>query len=723
MAWLQQLDEAGFRFINQGLTCGPLDWLMPVLSGNPVFGPVLALLGIWLVWKGGARGRVCLLMLLLLTGAVNNALVDWLKELFARPRPFLTLPDARVLLGRGDSGSLPSGHTANWFSATFVVAWYYRRVFWGLLPLAAAVGLSRIYNGVHYPGDVLAGALLGALVGGGGVWLVDALWRTGVRAWFPIWWRHLPSLSRPVWHPDALSPRPGEKPLKNVEAWRERQWLRLGYGLTLGLLLFRWWYIASGTIQLSEDEAYQWVWSKHLALSYFSKPPLIAYFQFLGTTLWGDSEFGIRFFSPLITAVISVLMLRFFAREVNARAGFFLVLTLTTAPLISVGSVLMTIDPPLVLFWTAAMLAGWKAVQPHGRTRDWIWVGLWSGLGFLSKYAAVLQWVSFFLFLALWRPARRHLRRPGPYLGLVISALAIIPVWIWNAQHDWITLTHLHDRAGLNQEWEFTLRYLGDFTGAVVGLLNPVFAVGLVWAGIQAFRKRRHDARLMYLLAMGAPLMIGYWLYALRARVHPNWIAPAVLPLFAVMVIYADARWREAGRTLRRWLVFGLILGGMLVGFLHETDWVEDLAGRPLPAKLDPLRRVRYWSELAEAVERARQEVATRDGRPAFIIAAHYGLTGQISFYLPEGRARVKDDPIVFYQSADHPENQFWFWPGYRDRHGQSAVYVIETDEERPAPPRIVAEFESVTSLGLHDTVDRGRVMRRVQLFACHNLR
>ncbi|MCB1128349.1 MAG: glycosyltransferase family 39 protein, partial [Verrucomicrobiae bacterium] len=470
-------------------------------------------------------------------------------------------------------------------------------------------------------------------------------------------------------------------------------------------------------------EAYQWVWSKHLALSYFSKPPMIAYLQFIGTTLWGDSEFGIRFFSPVITALISLLVLRFFAREVNARAGFFLVLMITTAPMISVGSVLMTIDPPLVLFWTAAMLAGWKAVQPHGRTRDWAWVGIWSALGFLSKYSSLFQWVSFFLFLVAWRPARRHLFRPGPYLGLLINALALVPVWIWNAQHEWITLTHLHDRAGLNQEWHFTLRYLGDFTGAVVGLLNPVFAVGLVWAGIQSFRKRRHDARLMYLLAMGAPLMIGYWLYAFRARVHPNWIAPAVLPLFAVLVIYAETRWRESGKALRRWLIAGLVVGGLLVAFLHETNWVAELAGRPLPAKLDPLRRVRYWSELAETVDQQRRELELAEGKPTFVIAAHYGLTGQISFYLPDGRARVKDDPLVFYQSAEHPENQFWFWPGYKDRQGQNAIYVIETDEERPPLPRIVEEFESVTSLGLHDTLDRGRVMRRVQLFACRGLR
>ncbi len=722
MSGLQHLDEALFRAVNHGLACGPLDWLMPVVSNGGTFLLLLLFLGVMLLWKGGARGRMCVLMLVLLAAA-NNALVDALKDAFARPRPFLALDDARVLIGRGHSGSMPSGHAANGFLLAFVVFWYYRRVFWAAFTVAAVVAFSRVYNGVHYPGDVLAGAALGALVGGGGVWLLDRVWHGVGRRWFPIWWRAFPSLITGRVRRDPLAPIPGEKPLRDPVALREHQWLRLGYLLLAGVLLFRLAYIAAGVIELSEDEAYQWVWSKHLALSYFSKPPLIAWIQFAGTHLWGDTEFGIRFFSPVIAALIGWLLLRFFAREVNARAGFFLLLMMCTAPLLAVGSVLMTIDPPLVLFWTAAMLAGWKAVQPTGRTRDWLWVGVWSGLAFLAKYSSLFQWVSFFLFLAAWPSARRHLRRPGPYLALLVSALALIPVGVWNAQHDWITISHLHDRAGLNQQWHFTLRYFGDFTGATLFLLNPVFAVGMAWAGWQAWRRRRHDARLMYFLAMGAPLFLGYWLYSFRARVHPNWIAPSVVPLYCVLVIYADARWRDLATRLRPWLKFGLGFGLVMVTFLHETNWIDEIAGRPLPAKLDPLRRVRFWSDVGELVEVHRREFAQREGRPVFVIGAHYGITGELSFYLPGHREQVKDDPLVFYQTSPHPDNQFYFYPGYTDRHGQNALYVIKTDKKRPPPPLLQEQFARVTDLGLFDITDRGRVMRRIQIYACHELR
>src|SRR5258708_28251417 len=95
----------------------------------------------------------------------------------------------------------------------------------------------------------------------------------------------------------------------------ERQWVRLGYVLIAALFLLRLGYIASKIIELSNDEAYQWLWSKHLALSYYSKPPGIALIQFCGTHLWGDSQFGVRFASPVFAAVLSLLLLRVLAPQ------------------------------------------------------------------------------------------------------------------------------------------------------------------------------------------------------------------------------------------------------------------------------------------------------------------------------------------------------------------------------------------------------------------------
>src|SRR5947208_3421027 len=88
-------------------------------------------------------------------------------------------------------------------------------------------------------------------------------------------------------------------------------------------------------------------------------------------------------------------------------------------------------------------------------------------------------------------------------------------------------------------------------------------------------------------IQLGAPVFLLYLAWTLHSRVLPNWIAPSVVPLFCVMIIY----WAEAGkRFVRGWLAGGLAFGFVAVVLLHNTDLIEKIAGRPLPEKIDPLQ-------------------------------------------------------------------------------------------------------------------------------------
>jgi 4-amino-4-deoxy-L-arabinose transferase-like glycosyltransferase len=435
----------------------------------------------------------------------------------------------------------------------------------------------------------------------------------------------------------------------------------------------------------------------------------------------------VRFFSPLITAVMSLMMLRFFAREVNARAGFFLVLIVTAAPLLAVGAVLMTVDPLSVLFWAAAMLAGWRAIQDTATTRDWFWVGLWMGLGFLSKYTELVQWVSWVLVFMLLAPARKQLRRPGPYLALLLNLVLALPVLVWNYQRQWITVAHLAENADAAKGWNLTLRYVGDFLGAEAGLLNPIFFVAMLWAAIAFWRRGRQNPRLLYFFCMGAPVFVMYFLHSFHARVLPNWIAPSVLPLFCLMVIYWDTRYRLGVAAVKAWLAAGLVLGFIIVIFFHNTNVFAKITGHYLPVKLDPLHRVREWGTTARVVDAARQQLSA-EGKPAFIITDHYGLAGEFSFYLPEARTNVQTNPLVYCRSSAYPENQFYFLPGYAGRKGENAIYVRELNRDDPTPPplpkRLVSEFESVTKLGVTNVMYHGEyLLRPLELYACRGLK
>ena len=111
-----------------------------------------------------------------------------------------------------------------------------------------------------------------------------------------------------------------------------------------------------------------------------------------------------------------------------------------------------------------------------------------------------------------------------------------------------------------------------------------------------------------------------------------------------------------------------------------------------------------------------------------FIITDHYGVAGEISFYLPEARTSVKTNPLVYYQTTSVPENQFYFWPGYTERKGENAIYVRQLDRDNPspfpAPSRLQQEFESVTDLGVTNVLYHGKfLLRPFQLFACRGVR
>ncbi|HRT10140.1 MAG TPA: hypothetical protein P5233_17285, partial [Candidatus Paceibacterota bacterium] len=293
-------------------------------------------------------------------------------------------------------------------------------------------------------------------------------------------------------------------------------------------------------------------------------------------------------------------------------------------------------------------------------------------------------------------------------------------------QHGWITVTHVSETAGAGHEWHPTLRYLGDFLAAEFGLLNPVFFTATVWAALAMWRKSRHHALLVFCFSMGAPLFLVYTLHSFYSRILPNWIVPSVLPLFCVMVIYWDTRARLGTARIKPWLITGLVFGFAVVAILHDTNLVARLTGKHLPIAMDPLRRVREWDQTAAVVGQARQELLA-EGKPVFIIGNHYGLVGQVSFYLPEARAAVKTNPLVYFRHTATPQNQFFFWPGYNLRKGENAVFVTELDRTRPEPELppadLLADFESVTEAGIRPVFYHGRVLRVLQFFHCRGVR
>ncbi|WP_318361518.1 phosphatase PAP2 family protein [uncultured Agathobaculum sp.] len=165
------MDYSILAYISEKWRGGSLDtvWKLFSLLGN--YGAVwIALAVLLLFFRKTRRAGLAMLIALGVGYAVGNV---WLKELVMRPRPFVTHTDLTPLLDPGDRWSFPSGHALSSFAAATALFFFHKKT--GLLAylLAACIAFSRLYASVHYPTDVLAGAVLGILCGLAAAWFAD----------------------------------------------------------------------------------------------------------------------------------------------------------------------------------------------------------------------------------------------------------------------------------------------------------------------------------------------------------------------------------------------------------------------------------------------------------------------------------------------------------------------------------------------------------------------
>jgi undecaprenyl-diphosphatase len=148
---------------------GPADWTFELLSDWWV--KSLVIIGIGLLADLWLRRKPTTALLATAAFFAASWIDGLLKDAFERPRPPVVDPAIHPLVAVPHSYSMPSGHASTAFAAAVAVGLVYERLRWPLLALAVVIGVSRVWLGVHYLSDVLAGAVLGTIVAVA-LWLV-----------------------------------------------------------------------------------------------------------------------------------------------------------------------------------------------------------------------------------------------------------------------------------------------------------------------------------------------------------------------------------------------------------------------------------------------------------------------------------------------------------------------------------------------------------------------
>ncbi|GMT46970.1 MAG: hypothetical protein IEMM0007_0536 [bacterium] len=684
------LDHNLFFFINRALSNPLFDTFMPFITDKALY---LFLPVVFFIFCKDRKKALLTIILCLSALALSDGLSNILKHHFERPRPFVTLSDVLVLVGRGKSFSMPSAHAANTASVATILIYMLSRLRSGraslsssasslitilsgyLVIVASTIAFSRVYIGVHYPSDVLAGMATGILTG-----LFVSLAFAKTKKYYKI------------------------APYPTV----------LGVVL-LVLSLFRIYYIFVGPLDLSPDEAQYWDWSRRLDLSYYSKGPAIAYIIAIGKTFLGNTEIGIRlpavFFSLFSSLVLYQMSRDMMKKEVPASsgtpelAGLLSALLIQIVPLFSTYGIVMTIDSPFIFVWSLSLYLFYLAQREWtetGKTKllYWALAGLTTGIGLLVKYTMSFFYLSAFLYLITDRKRRGLLVHPGPWLSFAISLLCFVPVLIWNSQHNWVTFLHTAGQAHLADGMKITMGRFFEFIGSQLGVVSPVLFV-FILISLFVLRKKNSDGSLLFWFSI--PILLFFTLKSLQGKVQANWALPAYIAGFISLSIYTVKYWPGFRKSVRVLLVAGTLISIAITAVAHYPSAVN------LPLKMDPTARLRGWNELGKDVGK----IADGMKAPYFIFSDRYQVTSELAFY-------VRGNPVTYNINLGRRMNQYDLWPGFYDLKGYNAIFVMTGD--KPLPEKIGRAFERCDKR-LYAVREETRVLRDYSIFECYGFK
>ncbi|MGB6445372.1 MAG: glycosyltransferase family 39 protein [Xanthobacteraceae bacterium] len=486
--------------------------------------------------------------------------------------------------------------------------------------------------------------------------------------------------------------------LFRVTAVPERRYQSVVIGTILTLVAVR--LVFAGMAPLSFDESLYWLWSKHIVGGYLDHPPVNPFLIRIGTTLFGNTEFGVRAIGVLLALPASWAIWRsgailFNDDRVGATAALYFNLTI----LMAAGSALATPDNALVVSIAFLMLTLVK-LQETGRGEWWLAVGVAFGVGMLSKYTTVFFSVSILAWVLIVPQQRKWLLTPWPWISGLIALAVFSPTLIWNAEHDWASYHYQFNRLVVHQ---WSLRYLGEFFVVQMGMATPpIFVLGCLGLAAMISGEGGLQPSRVFINAMVWPLAIYFVWHTFHDRVEGNWPEPVYVPFVVAAAVAAervkfDATWAPLASWSQR-LAVPVGLGFAACLYLQAVFGVLPLG------RADPTARAlgAGWKELAVKLD----DVRTRIGAP-IVLTTEYGIAGWLEFYLPSHPVVTQVNERMRYVDLPQPDPALF--------QGTS-MYVCQTPCD--AVPLLRQKFGKVDLVATFPRTRHGVTIREYSVYS-----
>lgn len=316
--------------------------------------------------------------------------------------------------------------------------------------------------------------------------------------------------------------------------------------------------LLTALIPLTNDEAYYWVWSQHMQLSFYDHPPFVAWLFWLGQAVglhggmvrWPGVLFGHA------TLFVWLLILRpFFDDE---KRIYWLLLALLS-PLVGGTNLIVTPDLPLLFFFALSLWAFYQW-RKDPRLQWSLAFGLSMGLGFTSKYVMVLFPLALLPLVLLSRPVRQTFFRQFGWI-LLGGIVGTTPVWLWNIMHDFASIKFQTDHGLGRTHWKTS--WTIEYVLAQIGLIFPIV---LYWA----LRARRQLPTIFHLLAW-VPLIF-FLCTTSRGYSEANWPIVAYPAIFALAASSVPRNSRSLQITL---VIWGFFLTGLATVVILQPSWAK----------------------------------------------------------------------------------------------------------------------------------------------------
>ncbi|MDA8388703.1 MAG: glycosyltransferase family 39 protein, partial [Nitrospiraceae bacterium] len=471
-------------------------------------------------------------------------------------------------------------------------------------------------------------------------------------------------------HLSASTPLRGAAPSGALPVNRRR--LRLGLAILLAAMTgFRYYYILHGHLNLDPDEAHYWEWSRHLAMGYYSKGPVIAWLIRAGTALFGNTELGVRFFAPVLYLLGSILLYRLGKELFDEKTGIFTAALFQVVPLFSAFGVIMTIDAPAVFLWILSLYLFHKAMRDK-KTVSWTVLGLAVGIGMLTKLTMSFFILSAFLYMVSSEEGRREFSSVRPYIGFLACLVFLVPLFYWNSRHNWVNFRHEEGHLNWAAGIAVSPGSFFQFLGSQLGVVTPVLFALILYALVRT----KNDKAGRFCFWFAAPTLVFFFLKSIfLGKVQANW---AMCAYITGLIAATPLLLRGFGPGARPGARFFMSLAPAIAVLVTAVSYYPSIIG--LPPRLDPSARLRGWRQLASAVEE------NAPPSPYFVFSDYYGASSELAFYL-------KGNPATYCANTGERMNQYDLWPGFEGFKRRNAVFV--TIGSANMPRAVAAAFGS----------------------------